>query len=138
MEAEGRLFGGVWGGGAPPLQRGGSGGRQPPQRKMVPGGPYVGSKNLKFQNGPKWAPMNFGVHMDPKWVHMEAEGRPNGGEGATPPEKGPLGPIGPYWPYWPIGGLGVPEKFLIWVLMAPQGDHWCKLTKSREKNSRCH
>ena len=26
MEAEGRLFGGVWGGGAPPLQRGGSGG----------------------------------------------------------------------------------------------------------------
>ena len=34
-------------------------------------------------------------------VHMEAEGRPNGGLGAKPPEKGPLGPIGPYWPcFW--------------------------------------
>ena len=45
--------------------------------------------------------------MDPKWVHMEAEGRPNGGLGAKPPEKRPLGPIGPYWallalldPFW--------------------------------------
>ena len=36
--------------------------------------------------------------MDPKWVHMEAEGGPNGGLGAKPPEKGPLGPIGPYQP----------------------------------------
>ena len=41
--------------------------------------------------------MDFGVHMDPKWTHMEAEGRPNGGLGAKPLEKGPLGPIGPYW-----------------------------------------
>ena len=29
---------------------------------------------------------------DPKWVHMEAEGRPNGGLGAKPPEEGPVGP----------------------------------------------
>ena len=43
--------------------------------------------------------MDFGVHMHPKWVHMEAEGRPNGGLGAKPPEKGPLAPIGPYWRY---------------------------------------
>ena len=33
MEAEGRLFGGVWGGGAPPLQRGGSGGAAAPPRE---------------------------------------------------------------------------------------------------------
>ena len=63
----------------------------------VPGGPYVGSKNLKFQNGPKWAPINFRVHMEPFRVHMDAEGRPNGGLGAKPPEKGPFGPLGPYW-----------------------------------------
>ena len=60
---------------------------------LVPGGPYVGSKKSKFQNGSIWAPMDFRVHMDPKWVHMEAEGRPNGGLGTKPPEKGPLGPI---------------------------------------------
>ena len=48
--------------------------------------------------------MNFGVHMDPNRVHMEAEGRPNGGLGAKPPEKGPLGPIGPYWP--PLAPIG--------------------------------
>ena len=35
MEAEGRLFGGVWGGGAPPQQRGGSGGAAvPPEKKF--------------------------------------------------------------------------------------------------------
>ena len=34
---------------------------------------------------PKWAQMNLGVHMDPFRVHMEAEGRPNGGLGAKPP-----------------------------------------------------
>ena len=38
--------------------------------------------------------MIFWVHMDPKWVHMEAEGQPNGGLGAKPPEKRALGP---YW-----------------------------------------
>ena len=38
--------------------------------------------------------MNFGVHMDPNRVHMEGEGRPNGGLGAKHPEKGPFGP---YW-----------------------------------------
>ena len=36
MEAEGRLFGGVWGGGAPPLQRGGSGGAAAPPEKNGP------------------------------------------------------------------------------------------------------
>ena len=31
-------------------------------------------------------------------VHMEAEGRPNGGLGAKPPEEEPLGPKGSYCP----------------------------------------
>ena len=35
MEAEGRLFGAVWGGGATPLQRGVCGGRQPSHTKAV-------------------------------------------------------------------------------------------------------
>ena len=36
MEAEGRLIGGVWGGGAPPLQRGGSGRAAAPPEKNEP------------------------------------------------------------------------------------------------------
>ena len=36
LEAEGRLFGGVWGGGAPPLQRPGCGGAAAPPPKRDP------------------------------------------------------------------------------------------------------
>ena len=57
--------------------------------------------------------MNFRVHMDPKWVHMEAEGRPHGGLGAKPPEKGPLGPIGPYWALLALLALSRCLKFWL-------------------------
>ena len=52
MEAEGQLFGGVWGGGALPLQRGGLGGRQPPQRKMVPGA--IANSEIRNPEGLTW------------------------------------------------------------------------------------
>ena len=58
-------------------------------------------------------PNEFRVHMDPKWVHMEAEGRPNGGLGANPPDKGPLGPIGPYW-----------ALLALLTLLGPIGPYW--------------
>ena len=51
--------------------------------------------------------------MGPFRVHMEAEGRPNGGLGVKPPEKGPLGPIGRYWALLD----------LLWVLFALCGPY---------------
>ena len=40
----------------------------------------------RFPNGPIWAPMNSGVHMDPLRVHVEAEGRQMGVWGLGPQE----------------------------------------------------
>ena len=56
--------------------------------------------------------MNFGVHMDPKWVHVEAEGRPNGGLGAKPPEKGALWALLETLAAIPIGGAIGTKKMM--------------------------
>ena len=53
----------------------------------VPSGPWVGSKKSKLQNGPTWAPMNFGVHMDPKMGPYGGRRPTKWGLGAKPPEK---------------------------------------------------
>ena len=69
--------------------------------------------------------MNFRVHMDPKWVHMEAEGRPNGGLGAKPPEKGALGP---YWALLdPLGPIGRRYGGPYWALLDPIGPYWAPM-----------
>ena len=62
---------------------------------------------LEPKRGSKWDPK---VPKGPPWAHrahMEAEGRPNGGLGAKPPEKGPIwahgGPEGEKKRFFPSG-----------------------------------
>ena len=59
--------------------------------------PNAGFRNLTFPNRSIWSSANLGVPLHPLRVHMETEGRPNGGMGARPTEKGPYSSIGPYW-----------------------------------------
>ena len=68
-----------------------------------------------FCDGPNWTPMvPKGLPLGPKgppWAqraHLEAEGRPNWGLGAKPPEKEPLGLSGDpsCYPHWGAIGSG--------------------------------
>ena len=56
--------------------------------------------------------MNFGLQLDPTWVHMEAEGQPNGGLGAATA----VSPLGDLW----LAALGVSKEWFVnpWYL------HW--------------